>query len=74
MAIGPHPGTTTPIITVRGLRNAFGEQVIHEGLDLDVRRGEIIGVVGGSGTGEGRVPQPAGRAFHPGQGARTCLS
>ncbi|MBX3560253.1 MAG: ABC transporter ATP-binding protein [Sphingomonas sp.] len=41
-----------PIISVRGLRNAFGEQVVHDGLDLDVRRGEILGVVGGSGTGK----------------------
>ena len=40
------------VIAVRGLRNSFGEQVIHEGLDLDVRRGEILGVVGGSGTGK----------------------
>lgn len=40
------------IIRVRGLRNAFGPQVIHEDLDLDVRRGEILGVVGGSGTGK----------------------
>src|SRR5687768_6328043 len=40
------------IIAVRGLRNSFGEQIIHEGLDLDVRRGEILGVVGGSGTGK----------------------
>ena len=40
------------IITIRGLRNAFGEQVIHNDLDLDVRRGEILGVVGGSGTGK----------------------
>jgi phospholipid/cholesterol/gamma-HCH transport system ATP-binding protein len=40
------------IIEVRGLRNSFGEQVIHENLDLDVRRGEILGVVGGSGTGK----------------------
>jgi phospholipid/cholesterol/gamma-HCH transport system ATP-binding protein len=39
-------------IVVRGLRNAFGEQVIHENLDLDVRRGEILGVVGGSGSGK----------------------
>ncbi len=39
-------------ITVRGLRNTFGEQVIHDNLDLDVYRGEIIGVVGGSGTGK----------------------
>jgi phospholipid/cholesterol/gamma-HCH transport system ATP-binding protein len=41
-----------PIIEVRGLRNSFGESVIHDGLDLDVRRGEILGVVGGSGTGK----------------------
>jgi phospholipid/cholesterol/gamma-HCH transport system ATP-binding protein len=39
-------------IRVRGLRNSFGEQVVHENLDIDVRRGEIVGVVGGSGTGK----------------------
>jgi len=44
--------TDTPVIRIRGLRNAFGEQVVHDGLDLDVRRGEIIGVVGGSGSGK----------------------
>lgn len=43
---------TGPIIQVRGLKNSFGTQVVHEGLDLDVRRGEILGVVGGSGTGK----------------------
>ena len=41
-----------PIITVRHLKNAFGDQVIHENLDLTVCRGEILGVVGGSGTGK----------------------
>jgi len=40
------------VIRVRGLRNQFGDQVIHDGLDLDVRRGEVLGVVGGSGTGK----------------------
>jgi phospholipid/cholesterol/gamma-HCH transport system ATP-binding protein len=40
------------IIEVRGLKNSFGDQIVHEGLDLDVRRGEILGVVGGSGTGK----------------------
>ncbi len=39
-------------IRVRGLRTQFGDQVIHDNLDLDVRRGEVIGVVGGSGTGK----------------------
>ena len=41
-----------PIIRVRGLSNSFGTQVVHEDLNLDVRRGEILGVVGGSGTGK----------------------
>ena len=41
-----------PVIEVRGLRNAFGDQVVHDGLDLTVCRGEILGVVGGSGTGK----------------------
>ncbi|HEX8445035.1 MAG TPA: ABC transporter ATP-binding protein [Sphingomonas sp.] len=40
------------LIRVRGVRNQFGEQVVHDGLELDVRRGEILGVVGGSGTGK----------------------
>ena len=39
-------------IVIEGLTNRFGEQVVHEGLDLKVRRGEILGVVGGSGTGK----------------------
>jgi len=44
--------TDAPVISVRGLRNTFGPQVVHDGLDLEVRRGEILGVVGGSGTGK----------------------
>lgn len=40
------------IIRVRSLRNQFGDQVIHDDLDLDVDRGEVLGVVGGSGTGK----------------------
>lgn len=46
------PAIDEPIIRVRGLRNAFGAQVVHDNLDLDVRRGEILGVVGGSGSGK----------------------
>lgn len=39
-------------IRIRGLTNAFGDFAVHEDLDLDVKRGEILGVVGGSGTGK----------------------
>jgi len=42
----------TNAITIEGLENRFGDQVVHQGLDLAVRRGEILGVVGGSGTGK----------------------
>lgn len=40
------------VIRVRGLATRFGNNVVHENLDLDVYRGEILGVVGGSGTGK----------------------
>ena len=46
MSAGEH------VIEVRGLVNRFGTQTVHDGLDLDVRRGEILGVIGGSGTGK----------------------
>lgn len=51
----PAPAAKTDdeiVIRVRGLVNGFGDQIVHDGLDLDVRRGEILGVVGGSGTGK----------------------
>src|SRR5256885_2298674 len=40
------------VIRVRGLVHRFGAQTVHDGLSLDVRRGEVIGVVGGSGSGK----------------------
>jgi phospholipid/cholesterol/gamma-HCH transport system ATP-binding protein len=40
------------VIEVRGLVTRFGDHVVHEDLDLDVWRGEVLGVVGGSGTGK----------------------
>jgi len=45
-------GADVPLIAVRGIVNRFGEQRVHDGLDMDVRRGEIFGIVGGSGSGK----------------------
>ena len=39
-------------VRVRGLVNKFGSKTVHEGLDLDMRKGEVLGVIGGSGTGK----------------------
>jgi phospholipid/cholesterol/gamma-HCH transport system ATP-binding protein len=44
--------TADPVIQVRGLKNRFGAQVVHDGLDMEVRQNEIFGVVGGSGAGK----------------------
>lgn len=46
------PFEQAPVIRIRGLETRFGSHVVHDGLDLDVRRGEVMGVVGGSGTGK----------------------
>lgn len=41
-----------PIIHISGLTTRFGPHVIHDNLDLDIARGEVMGIVGGSGTGK----------------------
>ena len=41
-----------PVIRVRNLVTRFGAQTIHDGVNLEVRRGEILAIVGGSGTGK----------------------
>jgi phospholipid/cholesterol/gamma-HCH transport system ATP-binding protein len=41
-----------PVISVRGIVNRFGRQVVHDGLDAEIRPGEVFGIVGGSGSGK----------------------
>ena len=41
-----------PILSARGIVNRFGEQVVHDDINLDIVRGEIIGIAGGSGSGK----------------------
>ena len=41
-----------PVLEVTGLVNRFGSQVVHDHLDMTVLRGEVFGIVGGSGSGK----------------------
>jgi phospholipid/cholesterol/gamma-HCH transport system ATP-binding protein len=41
-----------PVLEVVGLVNRFGTQLVHDGLNMDVREDEVFGIVGGSGTGK----------------------
>ena len=43
---------TAPPIEVRGLLSQFGDHVVHKDLDLTIPRGQVVGVVGGSGAGK----------------------
>jgi phospholipid/cholesterol/gamma-HCH transport system ATP-binding protein len=52
MADWNEPLIAPPIISLHGIVNRFGKQVVHDGVDLDVKRGEVMGIVGGSGTGK----------------------
>jgi len=48
----PIPASDKAVIEVRGLRTAFGNHVVHDQLDLTVYAGEILSLVGGSGSGK----------------------
>lgn len=40
------------MIKISGLRNQFGQHLVHNDLDLEVQRGEVLTIVGGSGSGK----------------------
>lgn len=65
--------TRESVIQVRGLCNSFGSHVVHENLDLDVYRGEILGVVGGSGSGKSVMMRSIAGLRRPTAGQVTIL-
>lgn len=60
-------------IIVRNLTNRFGKAVIHKDLDLDVRRGEVLGVVGASGSGKSVLLRSIVGLQRPAAGTITVL-
>lgn len=61
------------VISVRNLANRFGKTVVHQNLDLDVRRGEVLGVVGASGSGKSVLLRSIVGLQHPSAGTITVL-
>ena len=59
---------TETLIPVRGLRMQFGDHVVHDQLDLDVMRGETIGVIGPSGCGKSVLLSQIVGLLHPTKG------
>lgn len=43
---------TDQIVTVRGLRKSYGDRVVVDGIDLDIHRGEVVGLIGANGAGK----------------------
>ena len=61
-----------PILEVRGLVNRFGNQVVHDGLDMEVFRDEVFGIVGGSGSGKSVLLRTILGLQHP-QAGTVCI-
>ena len=61
--------TDDVVIRIRGLVNELGGNLIHDHLDLDVKRGEVMGVVGGSGTGKSVLLRSIVGLNHPRSGS-----
>jgi len=61
------------VIDVTGLSNRFGAQVVHEKLDLKIRRGEVLAIIGGSGSGKSLLLRSMIGLHKPGGGQVNVL-
>jgi ABC-2 type transport system ATP-binding protein len=61
------------VVTVRGLRKAYGTRVVVHELDLDVRAGEIVGLVGANGAGKTTTVECIQGLRRPDAGSLTVL-
>lgn len=78
MSQGVEPGAVrgddaAPIIALRGISKAFGPTLANDGIDLEVRPGDVVGLVGGNGAGKSTLMRilcgavaPTGGEIRPG--------
>jgi phospholipid/cholesterol/gamma-HCH transport system ATP-binding protein len=57
-----------PVIRVEEVVNRFGTQVVHDGVSFEVGRGEVFGIVGGSGSGKSVLLKTLLGLHHPNSG------
>ncbi len=55
-------------VTVRGLRKRYGERTVVDGIDFDVREGEIVGLIGANGAGKTTTVECIQGIKHPDAG------
>lgn len=65
--------TNTNVVTVRGLRKAYGSRVVVDDLDLDVQAGEIVGLIGANGAGKTTTVECIQGLRHPDAGTLEVL-
>ncbi len=65
----PTPINQQPKIQIRGLKKAFGDKVILDGVDLDIGKGESVLVIGGSGSGKSVLLKCILGLLHPDSGS-----
>jgi phospholipid/cholesterol/gamma-HCH transport system ATP-binding protein len=65
--------STEAVVQLRQLGTRFGDKVVHQGLDLEVRRGEILALVGGSGSGKSTLLREMIALQHPDSGSVRVL-
>jgi polar amino acid transport system ATP-binding protein len=51
-SVGGPADADKPVVRIRGLKKSFGKVVVFDGVDLDVRRGDVVSIIGPSGSGK----------------------
>jgi phospholipid/cholesterol/gamma-HCH transport system ATP-binding protein len=64
---------STPVLALQGVRTRLGGRWLHEGIDFSVRRGEVVALIGASGTGKTVLLRECIGLFRPTAGRVTLL-